>query len=484
MNRRTFLQQGAGTAALAAQTRGPRANIVFVLSDDHRFDFIGAMGHPWLRGRTPSLDRMMRDGVHFRNAFVTTSLCSPSRASILTSQYIFRHGVVNNSTPLPAALATFPALLKERGYRTAFIGKWHMGGDDRRQPGFDHWLSFRGQGEYFDPEVNRNDTRVRLQGYMADILTDETVSFMRANKDTPFCVFLAHKNVHDPFEPAPRHRGLFRDREIPLPATYAASEANRAGKPEWLLRQRNSWHGADGALAQPNGFDRLYRGYCEGLLSIDDSIGRIRSELQRLGLAERTLLVYTSDNGYLHGEHGLIDKRVMHEPSIRVPLLMEGAGLTAGTTVDEMALNIDFAPTFLELADVPVPSGFQGRSLAGLLRGVKSDWRKEFAYVYHWEREAPQTPTILGLRTERYSYMQYHGVWDRFELYDIVKDPAQRHNLLGDVKSGMRYGRFERFIADASLRRLHDDLQSRLAAELKRLGGRFDPEWGSARQLP
>ena len=213
MKRRTFLLS-AGAAAMA-QTQRP--NIVFILSDDHRFDFIGAMGHPWLKGKTPNMDRMIRDGVHFRNAFVTTSLCSPSRASILTSQYIFRHGVLNNSTPLPASLPTFPALLQMSGYRTGFIGKWHMGGDDQRQPGFDHWFSFRGQGEYNDPQVNRNGERLKLSGYMADILTDEAVSFMRASRNQPFCLFLAHKNVHDPFLPAPRHRGQFRDLDIRIP---------------------------------------------------------------------------------------------------------------------------------------------------------------------------------------------------------------------------------------------------------------------------
>ena len=477
MNRRSFLLGAAAAAGLHAQTP-KRRNIVFILTDDHRFDFIGAMGHPWLKGKTPNMDRMIRDGVHFRNAFVTTSLCSPSRASILTSQYIFRHGVLNNSTPLPERLPTFPGVLKQNGYRTAFIGKWHMGGDDRPQPGFDHWFSFSGQGEYTNPQVNRNGERVRLQGYMSDILTQEAVSFMRGSKDAPFCVYLSHKNVHDPFVPAPRHKNTFRDLDIAYPATYPNLPQNREGKPDWLLKQRNSWHGAEGALAKPGGFETLYRGYCEALLSVDESIGKVREEIQKLGLADDTLIVYMGDNGYLHGEHGLIDKRVMHEPSIRVPLMMECPGLIRQPrTVSQIALNTDIAPTLLEFAGVGVPSGFQGRSLMPFLQGQTPEWRKEFAYVYFWEREAPQTPTILGLRTEQYSYMQYHGVWDRWELYDIVKDPDQRNNLLKDAMNGMRYGRLDRFIADPGIRKIHDELQKRLEAEIKRLGGRFDPHW-------
>jgi N-acetylglucosamine-6-sulfatase len=477
MNRRGFLL-GAAASCLRAQPRKHR-NVVFILTDDHRFDFIGALGHPWLKGKTPNMDRMIRDGVHFRNAFATTSLCSPSRASILTSQYVFRHGVLNNSTPLPASLPTFPGLLKQNSYRTAFIGKWHMGGDDQPQPGFDHWLSFSGQGEYANPQVNRNGRRVRIEGYMADILTDEAVAFIRESKGKPFCVYLSHKNVHDPFVPAPRHRNVFRDQEIPYPATYPNLPPNREGKPEWLLKQRNSWHGAEGALATPGGFEKLYRGYCEALLSIDDSIGRVRDELHRLGLAEDTLIVYMGDNGYLHGEHGLIDKRVMHEPSIRVPLMMECPGFVkAGTFVPQIALNIDIAPTILEFAGLPIPPDFQGRSLLPFLQGRAPEWRKDFVYVYFWEREAPQTPTILGLRTEQYSYMQYHGVWDRWELYDIVKDPDQRHNLIGSAMNGMRYGKLDRFIQDPAIRKTHEELQKRLEAELKRLGGRFDPQWG------
>ncbi len=221
-------------------------------------------------------------------------------------------------------MTTFPQLLQRAGYRMGYLGKWHMGDQNSApRPGFDHWVSFRGQGEYQDPAFNVNGREERRRGYNADLLNEEALRFLQQSKDRPFCLMLAHKNVHHPFDPAPRHRGKFRDAAIPYPETYPNTEENREGKPAWVLAQRNSWHGADNAMNEPGGFERLYRGYCEGLLAVDESIGLVKAELRRLGLEEETLLVYHSDNGFLHGEHGLIDKRVMYEPSIRVPLLMD-----------------------------------------------------------------------------------------------------------------------------------------------------------------
>jgi N-acetylglucosamine-6-sulfatase len=477
MNRRNFLTT-LGAAGLASAQAPRRPNLVFILSDDHRYDFVGALGHPWLKGKTPNMDRMIQQGVHFKNAFVTTSLCSPSRASILTSQYIFRHGVLNNSTSLPTQHPTFPKILRENGYRTGFIGKWHMGQDDDPKPGFDHWFSFLGQGDYFNPKINRNGKRVQMDGYMADILTDEAETFLRQKSSQPFCLYLSHKNVHHDFSPAPRHKGVFRDYEIPYPETYVNRPHNRAGKPDWLLKQRNSWHGADGAMAKSGGFERLYRGYCEGLLSVDESIGRVRAELARQGVLENTIIVYMGDNGYLHGEHGLIDKRVMHEPSMRVPLFLEAPGwIKQPRAINQLVTNLDIAPSFLGLAGISSPKEFQGLNFTPLLTNSPAEWRKEFTYIYFWEREAPQTPTILGLRTEKYSYMQYHGVWDTWELYDIEKDPDQKNNLLAGTVTGMDYGRFDRFIPNPEVRELHADLQKRLFAEVQRLGGRIDPHW-------
>lgn len=482
MNRRDFLRGSllAGAASrLAAQQK--RRNIVFILSDDHRYDFIGAMGHPWLKGKTPNMDRMVNQGIHFENAFVTTSLCSPSRASILTGLYVHKHGVANNTTALSPEVATFPKLLQNTGYRTGFIGKWHMGGDsDAPRPGFDHWFSFRGQGEYESPVMNRNGRRVKTMGYVSDILDQEALSFLRESKDQPFCLYLSHKNVHGPFEPPERYKGVFRNHEIPYPETYPNIPENNEGKPDWVLKQRNSWHGADGVQAVPGGFEAMYRGYCEALLAVDESIGRVRAELEKLGLLQDTLLVYMGDNGYQHGEHGLADKRTAYEESMRVPLMAECPWLApAGRKVSQLVINTDIAPTFLEIAGVPVPQGLQGASCVPLMAGKPASWRNEFVYFYTWEWEAPQTPTIFALRTEQYSFIKTRGVWDRYEIYDILKDPRQKNNLLAKVYNGYRYGVMGRHIADPTLKKLYDDLNGRLAAEMKRLGLRDVPSFSA-----
>ena len=222
MTRRAFV--GSALAAAPAIRAAPRRrNIVFVLVDDHRFDCAGAFGHPWLK--TPHLDRLVRGGVHFRNAFVTTSLCSPSRASMLTGQYMHAHKVVDNFTPLDPSLATFPVLLQQAGYRTGFIGKWHMGGaSDEARPGFDHWVSFFGQGRYFDPEINFNGSRRTVNGYITDILAEEATRFLRQNASRPFLLYLSHKAVHYEFQPAPRHRDLYRTEPVPRPKSMNYQE--------------------------------------------------------------------------------------------------------------------------------------------------------------------------------------------------------------------------------------------------------------------
>jgi len=489
LTRRAFT--AAATAALAAApsatAQAPnRPNIVYILSDDHRWDFFGAMGHPWLKGATPHMDRMAQSGAHFRNAFVTTSLCSPSRASILSGQMLFRHGVVNNSTDLPDRMPTFPQMLQRAGYRTGFLGKWHMGDQNSNpRPGFDHWVSFRGQGAYFDPLLNVNGKEEKRQGYMADILTEEARRFLQAGKDDPkpFMLYLSHKNVHGPFTPPPRHANRFRNLDIPYPETYPDTEANREGKPDWMLRQRNSWHGAGNALDAPGGFERMYRGYCESLLSVDESIGAVRAELERLGLAENTLLIYHSDNGYLHGEHGLIDKRVMYEESLRVPLLMEWpARLKQPRAVDAMTTTLDILPTLLDVAGLPGPKEMPGRSLLPWIDGqTPGEWRDDFVYCYYWEQEGPMTPTIFGLRTSQYSFITTKGVWDRHELYDIKADPLQKHNLIGKFRNGMNYGRMERYITDPALRTLYQKLDRRLDQQVKELGGTRLASYGAAR---
>ncbi|HEX9611657.1 MAG TPA: sulfatase, partial [Gemmatimonadales bacterium] len=436
----------AGALAVAQQppaARPPR-NVIVILSDDHRYDFMSFMkggasspGPPaWLG--TPALDRMASRGAHVRNAFVTTSLCSPSRASILTGRYAHRHGVVDNTSPIPPGTVFFPELLQRAGYRTAYVGKWHMGEDeesDRPRPGFDHWVSFRGQGVYVDPVLNVNGARVQGTGYTTDILTGYALDWLRRGRagdtDRPFFLILSSKAVHAEFIPAPRHRGRYAAAPIPYPATMASTDANYRGKPAWVRAQRDSWHGVDFMYHGQMQFDEFYRRYAETLLSLDESVGRVLDYLDQSGLAASTLVWYMGDNGFLLGEHGLIDKRNAYEESIRIPMLAYAPGwIPPGTVVTRMVRNIDVAPTILDLAGVPAPDSLDGRSVLAALRGGTVAGAEELLYEYYWEYAFPHTPSTFAVRGPRWKYILYHGVWDKNELYDLTADPAERTNLI------------------------------------------------------
>lgn len=418
----------------------PPRNVVLLLSDDHRFDFMGFMERApeWLE--TPALDRMAAGGAHIRNAFVTTSLCSPSRASIFTGRYAHRHGVVDNSSPIPPGTVFFPELLQREGWRTAYIGKWHMGEGEasaRPRPGFDRWVSFPGQGVYLDPVLNVDGEQVRREGYTTDILTDYAVEFLREQRASgnrqPFFLVLSSKAVHAEFIPAPRHRGRYADAPIPYPGTMAHTAANYRGKPDWVRAQRGSWHGVDYMYHGQMEFDEFYRRYAETLLALDESVGRVLDELNATGLARNTLVLYLGDNGFLLGEHGLIDKRNAYEESIRIPMLAYAPGwIPAGTEVTAMVRNIDLAPTILALAGVRQPEPMDGRSVLAALRGgaAAGGASGELLYEYYWEYAFPHTPTTLALRGDRFKYILYHGVWDRNELYDLRDDPEERVNLI------------------------------------------------------
>ena len=417
------------------QSPGPR-NVIFILSDDHRFDFMGF--HPnapkWLK--TPALDRMAAAGAHLENAFVTTALCSPSRASILTGRYAHRHGVVDNTSAIPTGTVFFPQYLQKAGYRTAYIGKWHMGEDaesDQPRTGFDHWVSFRGQGVYSDPLLNINGERRQIKGYTTDVLTDAALSWLEGQQkqSAPFFLYLSHKAVHAEFEPAPRHQGRYAKEVIPYPESMANTVNNYREKPRWVEEQRNSWHGVDYMYHGQFDFDTFYRRYAETLLALDESVGRVLDFLDRSGLARNTLVVYMGDNGFLLGEHGLIDKRNAYEASMRVPMLAYAPGLVKpGSKVSAVVRNIDVAPTILELAGTRSQYDMDGRSVLKALRGETIDAESEFLYEYYWEYAFPHTPTTFALRGDRYKFIFYHGVWDLNEFYDLETDPAERRNLI------------------------------------------------------
>jgi len=438
-----FVLCGAVCPAAQAQDDAPAPrNVVFILSDDHRFDFMGFMEQApdWLE--TPNLDRLAAEGAHVKNAFVSTSLCSPSRASILTGQYMHHHRVVDNQRPVPEGTVFFPSHLQAAGVQTAFVGKWHMGhGDDAPRPGFDHWVSFMGQGSYFNPELNINGEREKFEGYNADILTQQAIGWMSEERDTdePFFLYLSFKAVHYPFQPATRHAGRYHGQPIPYPDTMANTERNYRTAPRWVRERRFSIHGIDhmetGAFDHdpvPD-FDDLYWDYCAAVHSLDENVGRVLDYLDEAGLADDTMVVYMGDNGFHLGEHGFYDKRDAYETSIRVPMLVRAPGLIEpGTVVDAMVQNIDIAPTVLDVMGVTADgdAGFDGMSFLGLLRGDETPWRDHILYEYHWEWNFPATPTLFAIRTDRYKYVYHHGTWDLDAFYDLQEDPVERHNLI------------------------------------------------------
>jgi len=459
-----------------------RRNIVFILVDDQRYDFLSFLDHPWIQ--TPNIDRLASRSMYFSNAFVTTSLCSPSRASIMTGQYAHAHQVIDNNTSLPAAVPTFPRQLQNAGYTTAFIGKWHMGGEnDNPRPGFDEWISFRGQGSYRDPTFNINGRRVSRKGYTPDLLTDYACDFIKSQKtgSKPYFLYVSHKSIHGPFTPADRHQYAYHDLEIPRPPSFADTEENYAGKPRWVIRQRKSHHGVErSALKNSEGFDSLFRRYSACMLAVDDGVGRIANTLDSLGQLDETVIIYFSDNGYLMGEHGLIDKRVMYEESIRVPAFVHCPDMIAVPAFnEELILNIDIGPTILDMGGADIPASMHGRSFYPLLLGSAIDWRKAFIYEYFVDPYAVQTPTIFGLRTEKYSYMTYHGIWDIWELYDLAKDPKQTKNLLGEISYGKEYGTFLNAVRvqDSAVYEIIVPMEQQLDALLRETNGSRIPTW-------
>jgi N-acetylglucosamine-6-sulfatase len=410
-------------------------NVVFILSDDHRYDALGFLGHPF--AKTPAMDSLAANGAYVKNALVTTSLCSPSRASILTGLYTFRHRVIDNNRPIPPGTVYFPQYLQQAGYATAFIGKWHMGGEsDRPQPGWDHWVSFAGQGHYLPPDpnytLNVDGARVNQKGYITTELTDYAIDWLKRQKadDKPFFLYLSHKAVHANFTPEERYEDSCKDRPFTRPVTESTTAENRLA-PRWLRDQRNSWHGVDFPYHSTLDIERYYKRYCETLRSVDDSIGRVLRQLKEMGCHDETLVIYMGDNGFMFGEHGLIDKRVAYETSMRVPMLVQCPALIKGGTVlDQMVANIDVGPTVMEAMGLETPPHMDGTSFLPLARGENIPWREHFLYVYYWEKNFPQTPTTFALRTHK--YITYYGLWDADELYDLAADPDEAKNLLYD----------------------------------------------------
>lgn len=462
----------------------PRPNIILVMTDDQQQGQMGCAGHPLLR--TPAMDRLAAEGARFTNASCTNSLCAPSRASVLTGCYSHVHGIRGNSERADAVeeldpdLPTFPELFRDAGYRTGLVGKWHL----RQRPrGFDEWKILPGQGVYSDPDFLVDGRPSKESGYATDITTDFALDFLRRSGDQPFCLLCQHKAPHRPFTPAPRHARMFADVDWPKPASYNDDYATRRVAAEAKdMRFEISLAGDYADLPAGLGpkarrewiFQRFVKDHHRAVYGVDENLGHILDFLDASGLAEDTLVLYTTDNGYFLGEHGWYDKRFMYEPALHIPLLVRYPRLAgSGLVLDRPVLNVDIAPTLLDFARIRVPGEMQGRSLRPLLEGSPpDDWRTSILYSYYensWAfretaRDQMTDPSFQfwtphrvgphrGVRTDRYKLIEYYGEEDYWELFDLQDDPDELRNLHGEPG--------------------HGSLAAELRAELLRLRERF-----------
>ncbi len=429
-----------------------RPNVLFILCDDLRWDALGCAGNTHLK--TPNIDRLAREGVRFQNMFCTTSLCSPSRASILSGLYAHRHGVVDNFTEFPNAIRSFPAVLQSAGYDTAYVGKWHMGeNNDQPRPGFNFFATHKGQGKYFDTEWNVNGAGSKaIPGYYTHIVTDMAMDWLnRDHGGKPWLLMIGHKAPHSFYIPEPKYSNAFANVWIP----YPESAFHLEDKPAWIKERLYTWHGIYGPLFEwrkqfpddrseaVKDFANMTRAYWGTILSVDDSVGRLVAELGRRGELDRTLIVFMGDNGLLNGEHGMVDKRTMHEPSIRIPMIMRYPGLTpaaaGGKAIEQQVLTVDVAPSILELCAAPALKGIDGKSFVKMVQRGDHSWRKSWFYYYNYEKQFPYTPNVRGVRTDQWKYIHYphgDGKPDRHkaELYNIEFDPGEEHNLIDKPK--------------------------------------------------
>jgi len=417
-----------------------RPNIFFILADDHAAHAVSAYGSRI--NRTPHIDRLAREGVLFENCFAVNSICAPSRASILTGLYGHVNGVRDNGGRLRPGLATFPKLLQQAGYATAVIGKWHL-----KDPpeGFDHWCILPGQGAYFNPPMIANGRQERYAGYVSEVITDQAIEWLsQRDSGKPFCLLVHHKAPHANWEPGPHYADLFRETSIPEPPTFHDDHATRGqgirshrlfvGPKLWELHYQPRFGPIPDDVSDAKAwvYQRFIKDYLRCVASVDESTGKLLDYLDAAGMADNTIVVYTSDQGFFLGEHGLYDKRFMYEESIRMPLLVRWPGKTKeGRRTDRIVLNVDFAPTLLSLAGVALPKTMQGRSFLPLLCGEQpADWRR--AMYYRFYEQAYGIGPHEGVRTEQYKLIHYLYDDNAWELYDLKQDPRELHNVFGD----------------------------------------------------
>ena len=435
---------GAVAAAIAAA----KPNVLFILCDDIRWNAMSCAGHPTLK--TPNIDRIGNEGLRFANMFCTTSLCSPSRASILTGLYAHTHGVVNNFTELPAMHPHWAQRLHDEGYTTAYLGKWHMGEDnDAPRPGYDFFATHKGQGKYFDTEWNVNGNRVGvIKGYYTTIVTDMALAWLkRDHGGRPWALCVGHKAPHSFYFPEEKYAHRFDAVPVPYPDTAFHLD----DKPSWIKQRLYTWHGIYGPLFgwrkhfpddRPEAvkdFAGMVHAYWGTILSVDDSVGRLLAWLAETRQLDNTIVVFMGDNGLLEGEQGMVDKRTAHEASMRIPLLVRYPALGRGKVIAQQALTIDVAPSLLELCGAKPLPNIHGKSWVKLVRKGDPAWRKAWFYEYNYEKQFPYTPNVRAIRTEDWKYIHYphgDGSPDKHlaELYDLKNDPAERYNLVQQPK--------------------------------------------------
>ena len=438
----------AARAAVAAD----RPNVLFILTDDQRWDCVSL--NPQSIIATPNIDRLGHEGVYFPNHFCTTSLCSPSRASILSGLYAHAHGVSNNFTEYPEDMPTWPAELQNSGYETAYIGKYHMGekNDDVRG-GFDYFVTHKGQGQYFDNVFRFNGGESRLvKGYYTTVVTDMAEDWLKKQSgDKPWALMIGHKAPHSFYYPEPKYEHAYDYVNVPYPASAFMIDDNDP----WYKERLDTWHGIYGPLFDwrkdwPDtsregvaAFANMNRAYWGTILSVDDSVGRLYQFLADRGELDKTLFIFTSDNGLLAGEHGMVDKRTAHEPSIRIPLVVRYPGLTPADkprVVEQMTLTTDFANSILDICGEPLLEKSHGRSWKKLASGeADPGWRKSMLYHYNYEKQFPYTPNVRAVRTDDWKYVRYpHGDGgpDRHkaDLFHLAVDPDETVNLVDDPK--------------------------------------------------
>ena len=445
---------GAARTGRAQTANADRPNVIVIVADDLRWDEFGAAGHPYVE--TPYIDRLANEGALFVNSFHAVPLCSPNRASILTGQYPSRHGIIDNVARNLAShtLSTFPMAMRAHGYDTGFLGKWHMGNDPTPRPGFNYWVGLPGQGRAQDPELFEDGRLHVVSGYVTDLLTDRALDFIGREREGPFLLYLAHKAVHPDVQqrddgsvdtgsshgyvPAPRHRGRYETRTYKRRPNVAPDAAALAGKP--ALRRALAYRASADITARFSGIldpgtsETTIRRRAEMLLAVDESLGRLMTALEKRGVLDNTMIVFTSDNGFFFGEHGLsLERRLPYEESIRNPLLVRYPPLAAaGGRPSGLALSIDIAPTILEAAGVPIGGHVQGRSLVRLLHGQETDWRQSLLIEFHsYENPMPWLADMdyRAIRTPRHKYIHWVKHPDLDELYDLESDPYELRNL-------------------------------------------------------